>query len=58
MKSAKKEPRGERPGEAMHKRGHFESHGKGEELSHTEFNKLDHGGAQDHMIGRDDQDDE
>jgi hypothetical protein len=38
--------------EWLRARGDHENHGKGEELSHKEFNALDHGGKHDHMAGR------
>lgn len=51
MKDEHHEPRGKRPSEALHERGHFSNHGKGE-ISHSEFYALDHGGKNEHMMGR------
>ena len=60
--SVKKEPRGKRPSESLHARGHFESHRKDAEraeLSHEQFHALDHGKGSgvhsDHMYGRGDE---
>lgn len=43
----------------LHERGHHESQRKKadrEELSHSEFQNLDHGSKHDHMVGRDKED--
>lgn len=45
-------PRGKRPSESLNERGHFSNHGKGGEMSHAEFNSMDHGDKSDHMAGR------
>lgn len=52
VKSSPKAPRAPRPSESLAKRGHFENHGKGGEMSHSQFQALDHGGPSDHMKGR------
>lgn len=54
-KSVSKSKSHHSPTEGMQSRGHYETHQRESDradLSHSEFQKMDHGGKHDHMVGR------